>query len=395
MVIKSVAIKPIILLWARQSRGIKIGEVVSHFETVGRKKYKINDDLLKKLETSEDRVEIQFTLLKELAEFYKRPISAFFLDDPLDKKFIPKSFRTILSKTGFEFSKEAYLVFDRVRNSQEFIIEAKNELGIKLSFPFKKYLISDDVHKLSEEFRNKFSLEGLPKEVNIKTDKMFFNYLREKIESFGVLVFRKSFPLEDGRAFCFVDKEPYIITLNSQDGDLDFYGSKIFSLVHEFAHILLRDDSVENNSFFHKKKEQFCNAFAANFLVPNEIFKNQIENISIGSDIDVINKLVVKLTNKFFVSRPVILRKLLDLNLISSNLYQDILEKWEEKYKEKSKKKFAKSLPPEVSALNNNGRLFSEFIINAENANLLTKNDAANLLGIKDVYFESVRDALI
>ena len=98
--------------------------------------------------------------------------------------------------------------------------------------------------------------------------------MREKIESTGVITLKSglqdSFPTEDCRAFSLTDKQPFVILINNKDTE----GGKNFSLMHEFAHVLLRKSGIcndfrDSNTNHVDPIEIFCNQFADSFLVPD------------------------------------------------------------------------------------------------------------------------------
>ena len=101
----------------------------------------------------------------------------------------------------------------------------------------------------------------------------------------GFSVFR------DGMAaICINDREPT-------------EGAKIFTLLHEYSHLLLRRTGIsdENND---NEVERFCNEFAASFLIPRQPLVDATGDVEIPhefSDSDVKN-----LARKFRVSNRAI-----------------------------------------------------------------------------------------
>lgn len=89
---------------------------------------------------------------------------------------------------------------------------------------------------------------------------------------------------------------------------------QVFTLFHELAHLLFQtggitkvvDDHIPRLTDDDRHVEVFCNAFAAQFLVPDSDFEPLVANRSL-QEIP-----VAKLADRYSVSREVILRKLLD-----------------------------------------------------------------------------------
>ncbi|MDD2656862.1 MAG: ImmA/IrrE family metallo-endopeptidase [Patescibacteria group bacterium] len=385
-----IKIQPKILIWARQSMGMSKGIVIAHFNSSkSRQKYNIDDSFLKNLEDSQKEIEISFTLLKEFAHLYRKPLSVFFIEKPVDDKFVPKDFRTLLSISNYSISPETMLVIRRTRRVQEFVLEASNELGYNIKFKFRKYTLKDDPKLLAKEIREKINFE-FEHQKKLKYNKGLFDLLKDKIENLGVLVLRHTFPIDDARAFSIVDMEPYIIVLNNKDGDSGSYHSKIFSLLHEFCHILLRENTIDNdtiNNYLHTEK--FCNEFAGEFLVPKDEFYKEINLITKGYfNIKNIDKYVTKLVSVFKVSRQVILRKFLNINYINAEFYEEKINEWNRQYElmKETKKKFIPPVPQEKKAFNNYGKLVAGILLSAENSNIITYNQVANILGLKTKY---------
>lgn len=394
---KTVKIKSIILIWARQSRGFKFYDVIEHFNKKTKQKFGINETTLKDLENKgEDEVEINFTLLKEFAFLYKRPLSVFFIDKPLNDKFIPQNFRTLLSRVNRELSPDSFLIFRRVERTREFILEVRESLKLNIEFKYKKVNKNDDPVALGVTFRKEFGIDDIKK---IKEGKDYFEFLRDKMEGLGIFVLQYSFPLDDARAFSIVDTNPYVIVLNNKDGNGTSYYPKIFSLMHEFAHVLLGESSIENDdliNFNHIKTEKFCNDFASEFLIPKDQFISQLDgliNLSGAFNEKTIDHFAEKLSKRFMVSKYVILKKFLDIKKIDNAFYENKVREWEDAFRKiKKVKKFIPNVPLEIRAYKNYGKVFSTIVIKAEGSNLINFNNAANLLGLKEKSFLRLKE---
>jgi len=79
--------------------------------------------------------------------------------------------------------------------------------------------------------------------------------------------------IEEFRAFTLIDEYAPLIFINSADSK----GGKIFSLLHEFIHIGLAQNSLYNASQddFHvvHPVETFCNGVTAEIIAPYDLFK--------------------------------------------------------------------------------------------------------------------------
>ena len=135
-------------------------------------------------------------------------------------------------------------------------------------------------------------------------DKKRYSMIREKIESQNVFAMQERIP-EDGIAgFALADTKPAIILVNWRDSAR----RRIFTILHEYAHVLLNDDSVcpasgaaaINGGGTHDI-ELWCDRFASAVLMPAERFRDTLMNAHENAGGDPI-RTVTDLSNIFCVS---------------------------------------------------------------------------------------------
>jgi Zn-dependent peptidase ImmA (M78 family) len=298
----------------------------------------------------------------------------------------PKDRRTMASGVHKILSPEAVLVLRRARYVQEIFAELSTELNWNLSLPFEKISLSENPKKLAGDFRDKLSFSFDFQKDKIKTPRDLFNAIRIKLEEVNVYTIKASFPTEDARAFSLADKLPYLIIINNKDGDYFGYAPKSFSLVHEFAHILLKEGAFCNDfSRSHQQVEKFCNEFAASFLVPDEEFLNVSPVSRNNFDNKEVEEYLKSLQSVFKVSKEVLLRKYLSLGLIERTFYERMINQWKDEYEhreEKNKNKFVPAITPGKRAINNNSRKFVELVLYAKGLGKITFDKAADYLGV-------------
>jgi Zn-dependent peptidase ImmA (M78 family) len=149
---------------------------------------------------------------------------------------------------------------------------------------------------------------------------------REAVQECGVFVFKRSFKQADVSGFCLVHEEFPVIYLNNSTAAV----RQVFTLFHELAHLLLDTNGVTklDDGYINeltgtdRDVEIFCNRFAAEFLVPREDFEKQLlrgfEN----------EQLIAYLARRYNVSREVILRRLVDREIVSSEYYETKVAEW-------------------------------------------------------------------
>ncbi|MDZ7720718.1 MAG: XRE family transcriptional regulator [Balneolaceae bacterium] len=122
------------------------------------------------------------------------------------------------------------------------------------------------------------------------------------------------------RGFAIADTPFPVIGINSKDS----YNARIFTLIHELAHVLFRNsvlinDSLTNYFGSNRSLEQSCNRLAAEILVPEDLLKNEFNR----SDFSV--KEVKRVSNRFRVSGYVMMIRLKKCGLISESEYDVLL----------------------------------------------------------------------
>jgi Zn-dependent peptidase ImmA (M78 family) len=134
-------------------------------------------------------------------------------------------------------------------------------------------------------------------------------------DSIGVLVMvsgvvlsnnnRKLDP-EEFRGFALADRRAPLIFVNGSDSK----SAQMFTLAHELAHLWLGSTAVSDASAApnggRRREEVWCNAVAAELLVPLAVLRNDLR------DDETVERAVGRLTRRYKVSSLVMLRRLLD-----------------------------------------------------------------------------------
>lgn len=369
-----IEIQPSILIWARESIGLSVNDVAQ----------KLGKDvqIIEQWESG-----INFPTLPQLEklayEVYKRPLAVFFMSEPPREPSLKKDFRTINSITHSPLSKELILLVRKAKHHQFSLIEAFGEKN-----PF------DPIHK-------KVKIENLSKDPNVPLvvkenmgislhiQKAFrdaedtYSKYRDILAQNGIFTFQYPFPNDIVRGFCLYDLEYPIIVINSHDST----SAKLFSLFHELSHILLHEGDFYEDTFNGKvsPKEQFCNWFASEILVPeNELFQIPAVN-SLHNKNHIPEDILTPIARNFKVSPEVILRKLVDMDLCSRSFYLYMHNIWSKRYKEKQEKRKDNDGGPTyyVTHLSHIGKTYARNIIELYGAGKILNTQAADFLGVK------------
>jgi Zn-dependent peptidase ImmA (M78 family)/transcriptional regulator with XRE-family HTH domain len=316
-----------VLVWARESMGRNIEEVANRLH--------VSNDLVKRWESGEKKPTLN--QLKKLADYYRRPIAVFFLPKPPKEHSLPKDFRTLPGETKVPLSPKIRLAIRRARRLQSLAIELQGALHHDIVLKIGSVSLSDDPEVVANQTREHFGV-NIQTQIRWGNENMALREWIKAIENLGLLVLQMSMPIEDVRALSLTDGSIPVIILNTKDS----VKGRIFSLFHEFGHILLNmggicdptsgepwdtnDQNISSGEI--KIVEKFCNHFAGALLVPkNEILSHElIKSERIPSEWS--DSVLGRVARDFKVSQEVILRRLVILNLATGSFYKRKREEW-------------------------------------------------------------------
>ena len=319
-----ISVNPDILKWARESANLS-------FEDVGQKIKKTAETIQSWESGQESPTYVQ---LEKLAyQIYKRPIAVFFFPNPPEEDSPTKSFRTLpqhelqqLPPNILHLLRKAYAMqinLEELCDGQNFA-EKKiwQEVQIKPGQTFEQ---------TATQIRNILEI-SLEEQFSWKSADIALKNWRDVLEVKGIFVFKEAFRQPEISGFCLFDTEFPLIYLNNSMPKT----RQIFTLFHELAHLLFGTggiDKVEDDYFdflsgTDLRIERFCNQFAAAFLVPDSDFDQRIQDFRYPNGYSVDDYEISELAGRYSVSREVVLRKLRDRQVISSETYQAYVSKW-------------------------------------------------------------------
>lgn len=365
-----VDVVPSVMKWLRESMGWKLEDVSQQLG--------IKPDIIDRWEKGLKQP--TFEEILKLAEIYKRPVSAFYLPQPMDEPALPKDYRGFSPKKSHISPNDRYLI-RKTQFLQEISNELLNELDESLDPKINRVFLSDDFECVARYERTNF-------EITINQHKEWkdlweaLNALKKFIESKNIMIFQFSFEERNIRGFVLKDMKPYVIVLNSTSKE--HVSARIFTLMHEYAHILLQEsqsalcypgDAPISGDNKEAEMERWCDNFAGCFLMPKEPF---LKDFSSYLDYEHIRRL----SNKYRVSKLAVLTRLLVLGEIKWPQYEeqrDIINQEGFKSKEKSGGIGNKV----TTTIRQRGKKFCSLILESNNRNIITTNDAIEYLDIK------------
>lgn len=256
--------------------------------------------------------EINYSILQKLANIYQRPISFFFLPEPPQEKLISPEFRTFDSVKVDELSPETIFAIRNSKYNRRLYKGLLDELKETYSFDFPRAKVTDDPELFARKIR---AYLEIPDDIHskLKSKPAALRYWITSVERKGLLIFQYTLP-ECG--FCLQGEAnlPPVIVLSSAEEPT----ARAFTIFHELAHLLVLNGAKGSN---YTQLEKFCNHFAGAFLVEKELLlespfykKYCLESADYW---------LFRLASEFKVSVDVILRRLLILNKIRQQFYDE------------------------------------------------------------------------
>jgi Zn-dependent peptidase ImmA (M78 family) len=353
-----------------------------------------NDGIIKKMKIEQSildgwlKGEIKPTLkqLEDLSIIVKRPLATFFLSKPLEEKPLPKDYRMLPKKEGI-FDKKTILAIRRARRVQKISKELSENIDSILEPKIYTITRNDNPKYVAEKYRSEFKItEGAQKKWKTATEA--FNNLRDLIEDRNIIVLQISMPIDDARGFALVDDIPAVIVVNSKD----IPEAKIFTLMHEFGHVLLKESgiSMPELSLFIKnvdKVEKWCNEFAASFLLPESMSRDIFLS---NKDVLTETKTLNSLSSKYKVSKAMLLYNMFKLNFISKGKYDSVIDRYKPIILEVKVRRGGSGITQDKRCITEKGEKFVSLVADNIEKGYITHSEALDYLSIKSQNLDKV-----
>lgn len=386
----TIDVNPALLKWARVSIGLSIEAAA--------KKIDISAELLAGWESGESSPTL--SKLRAAAKTYKRPLAVFFLSDvPKDFQAM-HDFRRMSDGAPVPASPELLYEIRRAHSRRSDAIQLIKDLEITpVSFAGFPTSLQDDAELVAAKLRELLGV-SLAEQLKWRDNSKALREWKSRIESKGILVFQASrIPLSEMRGFSISEDLLPIIVINSADAP----AGKIFSLLHEFAHLLLRTGGICNFEETTRstdpdvKIEVFCNHIAGAALVPKDALKQDQLTVQLVRDrMLASHELLAEAAKRFSTSKEVIARRLLTLRYLSPERYISLRAEFLEEYKKlASEKKEPFAVPYHYKIIGANGVEFTKMVLSAYHQDKITSSELSDLLSMKLKHLSTVESEIL
>lgn len=380
---------PKVFRWARERCGLSVEEVAHSF----------NDQVEKVSQWESGAKSPTVNQARKLAEIYDRPFLEFFahsIPNVPEVQLIPdfRFYPTPPSAIETFALKEVQVWAEEQRLNA---ISLLQEIGEDtLSWPSGlKFDISFDVEAAARQVRDVLNFP-ISEQLSLKAgDKdQLPLIIRAKLENAGILVLKQTGITKlRTRGICMFANPLPVIVFGGEAPS-----AQAFTLVHELGHILLGISGISGPPRFGarvksptKAVENWCNRFAASFLIPKNELLASIPKPSVPYDSFSDTKLEI-ISKQFAVSRHAMLIRLVNLGYVEASFY------WRTKRsqflkEEENFKSFGRPSYYGSRYVNSRGRFYTGLVLGAWESGYITSHNAAEYMGIKNLeHLRDIRD---
>lgn len=366
-------INPTMLTWAREQAGYGLADAA--------RKLGIDEARLQALEADEETP--TFAKLLDMADLYKRPVSLFYLKKP-PKGWQPiQDFRRLPGTEG-GFSPQLTYAIRQARERREVALAVREELNEPVREFTLRATLASNVETLGTRIREFLEISEANQQ---RFAKKAFEGWRAAIEAKDILVFVvPRIKIKEMRGTALAETTLPVILVNGKDRG----NGRVFTLLHEFCHLALRQSGVSNvgsdrSDAPNPGVEKFCNAVAAAALMPSEWLLREHLVVNKGNvkswDDDELDALALR----FGVSPEAVLRRLLTLGRTTQGFYDSKRPVFQRFYDDLEVKKEKSTGGPEyhLAVLGQLGRTFTQLVFQGYHDRYFTLRDVAGLLNMK------------
>jgi Zn-dependent peptidase ImmA (M78 family) len=311
--IVNISLQPQVLQWARKRARLTLAELSAAVRLDEREvnAWEVSGSILP------DHVGL-------LADATNTPIGFLYLPIPPAEKLPINDFRTV-GGTQIKAPTPELIdtIYDAQQKQQWYRDHLKNSGAKPLSF-VGSIKATDPVAAVASKIRAAMGISTLAH----SSSENALTSLIEQIEAFGILVLRNSavdisykrrLSVGEFRGFALSDEYAPLIFVNSQDTK----AAQVFTLAHELVHVWLGISGISNLTRTYAAGaavEKFCNAVAAELLVPASELLAKIQ----GKELT--DYRISRVATHFRVSALVIIRRLRDVDAISDKKFRALYE---------------------------------------------------------------------
>ncbi len=301
-------VNPSLMSWSRRRAGLTEADVAQSLP--------VKEEKVLAWEAGESSP--TFRQAQQWASLAHIPFGYLFLQEPPKDQLPLPDLRTVSSTPPGKPSVDLLDTVRDVLRKQEWYLEyLKGAESTPLPF-VGKFSATSRIADVVADIR--YTIGHSESDTRVQSDE----YLRQLIagaDDAGIMVMRsgtvagnthRKLDVGEFRGFAISDKFAPVVFINLADAP----AARIFTLLHELAHIWIGSSGISSVAPTNSRKEEiFCNAVAGEFLVPQA---KLTQLWPVATDL---TQVLAKLSSHFCVSKLVIARRACDLGFISRDEY--------------------------------------------------------------------------
>jgi Zn-dependent peptidase ImmA (M78 family) len=382
----TVAINPPLLQWALAESGYTVERVAKGISVP---EHRLKDWLQATRQPTMRQVE-------NLAHFFQRPFSIFFLPAPPKLTPLAAEYRRLPKVKPGEESPELRLALRRMLLRRDTALELMAELGEPVtSFTLAAHQ-REGAEAIAQRLRAALGI-SVADQLGWPHESRAWNTWRDAAERMGVLVFQFSkVPLKEARGVALLRNPMPVVGINTKE----MPEAKAYTLLHELAHLMLANANEEAPALNERRTEKqwheverFAEQVASMTLVPSDVLREVLKQLSLGNGPWTIDN-IRKLARRFRITPLAMATRLAGAGYMSWPQYHGWRRAWEA-YVATLPERKGGPVPQALKAVSRNGRPFTTLVLGALAANRITSVDAARYLDLKFHHFDDLRTRLV
>lgn len=333
--------------------------------------------------------------LRKLARAYKRPLAVFYLPKPPKDFLALRDFRRLPGEIAGIESPALRLEIRKARYRREVALVLLTALGDTPPRFSVRGTLEDAAEVLADKARTALGVTS-QEQAQWRTPHDALNGWRTAVERLGVLVFQaRGIDVSEMRGFSVAEATFPVVMINIKDHP----HGRIFSMLHEFVHLMLRRDGLcdlaDDSSVppQHQQVEVFCNHVAGAALMPRNLVLREdlVRTRRVESWTD---EELDRIATSYRVSREAMLRRLLILKQTTEEFYQKKRQQFLEEHRRKEDKKegFA---PPDRIAVSTAGPAFVRLVLKSFYEERITSSEVSDYLEVRLKWMPRIEEAVL
>lgn len=375
------AADPRVLTWARERTGLSTAAAAEALHIP-----------IAELEAIEGGADSRVSLLERMSTVYSISFTTLLAPAPPPSRRRPPDYRTVEGRI-VSLSPEVAIAISTAQVEQEMITRLANELDEPLAIlelPRAELGVTDpELLGLAERERLGVSDDD---QVGWSNALEALRTWRTRVEEAGTFVFARPMPREDCRGFSLYDADlAPVVVINSRE----VYQARLFTLLHEYAHVLLRTSGIcnEREDAGRQLHEVFANRFAASALLPRSVLSlaAAVLNYDVALADSWTEEEVSRVARRLKVSRPALAIRLEQLGLATPGFTETLDLSWDD---DSWTPQGGGPVPQHTQILGRLGERYVELVIQAVDRGNLDTTGADEFLNARAIHLPALRGQL-